>query len=265
MDAEAFFQGVRDASFNEEGIRCLKLFSVDEGFFHKLQSDVERLCRTESGSKVGEVTHVTNWAGPIGEVQQFSLLNASGRYDDFRTDHDMSCFGKRFYGWSCYPAVARIIDLLPHPVNVRINLMGSGAALSPHKEHTVIRTRRGTIALRTRFHLPVFANAKAELMLDGDVFSLQEGIVYFVNHGCVHSACNGGVGNRIHLVWDTLLTREAFDFFFQQRPAPSPFRRLALENQTPNPKRKERIGAYEQIAPLVRREEATQISWCEVQ
>jgi aspartyl/asparaginyl beta-hydroxylase len=265
MNADALLNGIRDANFNEEGIRCLKLFNFDENYFKELQADVERLCRTESGSNVGEVTHITNWTRPRGEVVQFSLLNASGRYDDFRTDHDMSCFGKRFYGASRYPSIAKIIALLPHVVNCRVNLMGPGAALSPHKEHTVILTRGGSVALRTRFHLPVFTNVDAELMLDGEIFSLEAGVVYFVNHGCVHSASNGGVENRIHLVWDTLLTREAFDFFFEETASPQPLRRLAPKEQIPTPVRKERIGPYERIAPLVTPDQATQIGWCEVQ
>src|SRR5262249_14818748 len=42
----------------------------------------------------------------------------------------------------------------------------------------------------------------ARVMLDGEQFQLQAGIVYFFNNGCVHSAHNGGDEPRYHLVRD---------------------------------------------------------------
>src|SRR5688572_27649208 len=192
--------GIRDGNYHQGGIRCLKLLRADETYFGRLQAEVERLCRTECGSKVGDAGHITNWTRPRGEVVQFSLLNASGRYDDFRADDDGSCFGKRFHGSRTYPAVAQLVDLFPHTVNFRINLLGPGASLSRHEEHTLIRTRAGSVALRLRFHLPVCTNPGAEIVLDGEVYRLEAGTVYFVNHGCVHSARNGDDQNRVHLV-----------------------------------------------------------------
>jgi hypothetical protein len=265
MNAQELLTGIRDANYHKGGICCLQLFRVDETCFGQLQTEVELLCRTECGSKVGETDHITSWTRPHGEVVQFSLLNASGHYDDFRTDHDLSCFGKRFHGYATYPALAQLTDLFPHTVNFRINLMGPGAGLSPHEEHTVIRTRAGSVALRTRFHLPVFTNPGAEMMLDGEIYRLDAGTVYFVNHGCVHSARNGGDENRIHLVWDMLLTREAFHFMFEEA-APTRFlRRLKQTEWVPATVRAEKIGAYERIVPLVTQDQASRITWCEVQ
>src|SRR5947209_3927483 len=110
MNGEAILVGIRDAIYHQGGIRCLQLFRADETYFGQLLAEVIRLCRTECGSRVGDPGHVTNWTRPRGEVVQFSLLNASGRYDDFSADHDLSCFGKRFHGSRTYPAVARMID-----------------------------------------------------------------------------------------------------------------------------------------------------------
>ena len=161
MNAAALLAGIRDANYHNGGIRCLRLLRLDEAFLSTLRTDVERLCHTERGSKVSDPGHVTNWTRPIGEIVQFSLLNASGRYDDFTTDHDLSCFGKRFHDSKAYPALAGIMDVFPHTVNFRINLMGPDARLSAHEEHSVIRTRRGSVALRTRFHLPIITNPRA--------------------------------------------------------------------------------------------------------
>ncbi len=265
MNSESLLAGIRDANYHEGGIRCLRLFKVDDICFSQLRADVARLCRTERGSNVGDANHITHWTQPRGQVVQFSLLNASGRYDDFSSDHDLSCFGKRFHGASTYPALAQLINLFPHTVNFRINLMGSESGLSPHEEHSVIRTRAGSVALRTRFHLPVFTNRGAEMMLDGEIYRLEAGAVYFVNHGCVHSARNNGEQNRIHLVWDMLLTREAFEFMFEEAAPTQLLKRLKEAEWIPTPVRSENIGPYKRIAPLVGQREADQIGWCEIQ
>jgi hypothetical protein len=39
-------------------------------------------------------------------VTQFSLLNMAGRYDDYSTDHDLSCLGKSFHGHAALPLAA---------------------------------------------------------------------------------------------------------------------------------------------------------------
>jgi hypothetical protein len=265
MNSEAIRTGIRDANYHQGGIRCLQLFTAEETFFGQLRTEVIRLCQTECGSRVGDPGHVTNWTRPRGEVVQFSLLNASGRYDDFRADHDLSCFGKRFHGTATYPSLARMVDTFPHTVNFRVNLLGPGARLSPHEEHSVIRTRTGSVALRTRFHLPVCTNPSAEMMLDGDVYRLEVGRVYLVNHGCVHSACNYGNHDRIHLVWDMLMTREAFQFMFEAAMPTPLFRRVGEAEWVPAAVRSERISGYERIAPLVTRDQAIRLDWCEIQ
>ncbi|HKQ79960.1 MAG TPA: aspartyl/asparaginyl beta-hydroxylase domain-containing protein [Blastocatellia bacterium] len=264
MNAIELFAGVRDGNYHAGGIRCLRLFRLEQTYFTELLADVERLRRTESGSNVADLGHVTNWTRPRGEVIQYSLLNASGKYDDFSADHDHSCFGKRFHGASDYPALARLIDLFPHTINFRINLMGPGAALAPHEEHSVFRSRAGSVALRIRFHLPVVTNTLAELTLDGWAYHLDAGEIYFVNHGCVHWARNGGAESRLHLVWDMLLTREAFEFMFEKASA-WPLNRVAEDEQTPPPLRTERVGAYLRLPPIVDRNEIDRIDWCEIQ
>ena len=105
-----------------------------------------RLTEAERASDVGDPTHVTNWTRPRGTVLQFSLFNASGRFDDFSCDHDFSSFGKRFHSGSSYPELARLIDWLPNIVNFRVNVMGPHASLAPHEEHALVRSRTGAVA-----------------------------------------------------------------------------------------------------------------------
>jgi len=94
---------------------------------------------------------------------------------------------------------------------------------------------------------------------------LEVGTVYFINHGCVHSAHNSGNQHRIHFVWDTLLTPEAFAFMFEEIAPAYPLRRIAKVEWMPTAVRSEKIGGYERIAPLVNELQASRIGWCEVQ
>ncbi|MFE6834120.1 aspartyl/asparaginyl beta-hydroxylase domain-containing protein [Streptomyces sp. NPDC057705] len=207
--------------------------------------------------------HVTAWTGPRGRVEQFSLLNASGRCDDFSRDHDLSCFGKRFHHGGRYPALSALIGSLPHLVNFRVNVLGPGASLAPHEEHSVVRARSGAVGIRARFHLPLATHPAATLLLDGDVHRLEAGTVYLVNHGCVHAAENGGPSDRIHLVWDMLLTAEAAAAMFGQGPAPAGFTRTPRRSVPPAGRRA--VTRWERIAPQVREAEARRIGLLDVQ
>jgi hypothetical protein len=253
--------GIRTAAEHRGGVRCLQLFRMTEPVFARLAGDVEQLCRDERPSEVGLAGHVTYWTRPFGEVLQFSLLNRSGRFDDFTTDHDRSCIGKTFGAAARYPALAAFVASLPHAVNVRINVLGPRSGLSPHEEHVLIRTG-ATIGARVRFHLPITTSSAAELMLDGDIYRLARGTLYFINHGCVHAAANHGDAPRIHLAWDQLLTRDVFDVMFGARGLPDGER---LAEWIPAPVRRERVGAYERIAPDVTRAEAMRLALCEPQ
>jgi len=67
---DSFVKALADVNTHGPGPRTLKLFKVREP------------------SSVGDYDHVTNWTQPFGQAVQFSLLNASGRFDDTSTDHN---------------------------------------------------------------------------------------------------------------------------------------------------------------------------------
>lgn len=266
MTKEELLEGVRRGDQHLGGIHCLALFGIGQAFAVDLRGDVERLCRSQLGSDVSRPDHITHWTKPFGKVEQFSLFNASGRYEDFSRDHDRSCFGKQFHGGQAYPALARFIAAFPHLINFRINMMGPGAGLSPHEEHTLFRTKNGSVGARLRFHLPVITNPHAGLMLEGQVYHLDERKIYFVNHGCVHSAKNGGDRPRIHLVWDMLLTAQAFDLMFGSEPPSLPeLIRIPLQDREPVSLEKQRIGNYQRLLPIISREESMCLDFCEPQ
>lgn len=170
--------GLRDGNYHAGGIRCLRLMRLHAPFFTGLKAEVADLCRREQPSDVRAPDHVTNWTRPRGEVLQFSLFNLSGRASDFSEDHDLSSFGKRFHLGADYPMLASFIETFPDITNLRLNVLGPGARLAAHEEHSIIRTQTGSIGACVRYHLPLVTNQTAELTLDGHVFHLEAGIVY---------------------------------------------------------------------------------------
>lgn len=266
MTKEELLDGVRRGDQHCGGISCLALFKIEPKFAAALRGDVDRLCQRQWGSDVTRPNHITQWTKPFGQVVQFSLFNASGLFEDFSGDHNLSCFGKQFHGAQEYPVLARFISAFPHLINFRINLMGPAAGLSPHEEHALFRTRSGSVGARLRFHLPVVTNPCAELMLEGHVYRLDEGKIYFVNHGCVHSAKNGGDLPRIHMVWDMLLTAQTFDLMFgSENPVLSELIRIPAQGRELVSLEKRRIGGYQRLSPMISKEESTRLDFCEPQ
>jgi hypothetical protein len=262
-DLRALLAAIRDANYHRPGVRCLRLFEARPATLAALVRDVEELRAAHAPSLPRDPAHVTAWARPRGRVEQYSLLTASGRYDDFSRDHDLSCFGKRFRDGARYPALGALIDELPHLINARINVLAPGASLPPHEEHSVVRSRAGTVGLRARFHLPLVTNDRATLLLDGDVYHLESGVVHLINHGCVHAAENQGASDRVHLVWDMLLTLEAAEAMLGNGPALPGFDRMGVQAATPVDTRE--VSRWERIAPLVPEPDASNLDFLEVQ
>lgn len=262
-DPLLLLRGIRDANYHRPGIRCLRLFTADSPTLQRLTAEAERLRARHTPSLPSAPDHVTAWTSPRGRVEQFSLLNASGRYDDFSRDHDLSCLGKRLHHRTRYPALSALADALPHLVNFRINVLGPRAALTPHEEHSVVRSRTGTVGVRARFHLPLVTNPEASLLLESDVHHLEAGTVFLVNHGCVHAAENAGATDRIHLVWDMLLTARAAEVMFGRGAAPAGFTRPSVRAVRPANRRT--ITRWERIAPRVPEAEAHNIGFLEPQ
>jgi Aspartyl/Asparaginyl beta-hydroxylase len=265
-DAGSVLRAIAAADAHLPGIRCLRLLEVEPSAFGELREEVLRLCESERPSRVTRPGHVTNWTGPYGDVLQYSLLSRSSRYDDYSGDHDLSCFGRRFRDERSYPRLAELIRLFPHAVNFRVNVLGPGAGLSAHEEHALFRTDDGGLGIRARLHLPVETNPAAELVLDGDVHSLEPRSVYFVNHGCVHWAGNGGDAPRVHLVWDVLLTREAFALLFGTAATGTPLlTRVRAHARECVPGRRVPVEDVRRLAPLVPPGERASPALCEPQ
>ncbi|MCW3818991.1 aspartyl/asparaginyl beta-hydroxylase domain-containing protein [Micromonospora sp. DR5-3] len=262
-DLRAVLTSIRDANYHRGGLRCRWLFDAEPATLAGLIRDAERMRAEQSPSLPGAAGHVTRWTDPSGRVEQFSLLTASGRYDDFRHDHDLSTFGKRFRDAARYPAFNSLVAALPDLVNMRLNVLGPGAALAPHEEHSVVRSRTGRVGVRARFHLPLVTDEHATLLLDGDVFHLAAGTVHLVNHGCVHAARNAGPADRVHLVWDMLLTEEATGLMFGDGPPLAGFTRITWPG--PEPVGRREVPDWRRIAAPVPEREAHDVRFLDVQ
>jgi hypothetical protein len=194
------------ANFHHPGLRA-GLIAQTVPDFENIVEDCRRLVAEYPPSTV-QTGHITGWTNPKGTVNQWSLYNTHGNTantsDDFKynnLDRKRPVLG--------FPALSAFVDSLPDLVNMRLNLMWPGSALSPHEEH-LPRKVPGGVALRARFHLPVWTNPGAVMMADGDLHHFEAGKIYVFNNGCVHSAWNAGDQPRAHLVWDQLMTERAY-------------------------------------------------------
>jgi hypothetical protein len=256
MTPDELLEGIRAADRHQGGLRCLRLHRIAGDAFAAVRSEVDRLCRRGRPSDVRRPDHVTSWVLPYGSVLQFSLLNTSGRFDDFRTDHDLTRRDKRFAAAADYPALAELVAALPDAVNVRVNLLGPASGLMPHEEHLFVRAPNGAVVARVRFHLPVATNPGALVVLDGDAYHLEPGVVHFVNHGCLHAARNRGEHPRIHLVWDMVLTQAVYEVMFGDSACPSPLQRITGPARRLAASHTERLGASRRLPPQVSQQEA---------
>jgi hypothetical protein len=244
---------IRDANFHHGGLRCLRVLRVESDFFRDLKSEIAQLVEDNQPSDVQSKEHLTNWTRPYGQAIQYSLLNESGKFDDFTKDFNGTNHGKRFHHSDRYPTIGEFIAGFPDAINLRLNGMGPNSGLSPHEEHTVIRQGR-RFGVRVRLHLPIATTPAAQVYLDGDFFHFDEGSIYYFNNGCVHSARNRGDEIRFHLVWDMPLTERTYEMLFNTDDlAAHPFlERVTGEDQSVPVVSHEDVQGFETIGPAAR-------------
>lgn len=180
-------------------------------FFEKLKEEVLSLVDSNDGSDVTYGGHGTNWTVPFGTVTQYNILSTHGDYKN--TKAGLSIYGRMFPEPELYPTINNFIMSFPHAVNCRINIMGPKSGLGQHKETIIVRQKSGDLGIKARFHVPIVTNEKALVFLDGGVYQLEAGRLYFFNNGCVHAASNGSDNPRIHLVFDMLMTKNVASLF----------------------------------------------------
>jgi hypothetical protein len=202
--------------------KLIPCFRVKDSIMKEIEKEVNQIIQKHQASKVVNKKHVTNWTKPYGEATQISLFNMSGDTSDFSKDHNISLKDKKFFVVPEAKQLHSILKMFEHSiVNFRLNGMGNNSGLSPHKEYNIINNQ-----YKCRFHLPVFTNDNAWVMLGWKKFWLKRGIIYFFNNGLVHSAGNTGNETRYHLVWDTILDDKLFNDFFNKEIENLPYPNL---------------------------------------
>lgn len=208
-------RGVVDANYHKGGLKIQKLFDLDPKFFEELTGEVFLFSAKHDPSDVQEKDHVTNWVKPVGQVLQWSLFNKTGDTRDTSEDHTRAGEYKRFHHAAEFPRMAALVDAFQRVGmnGMRLNYLGPGAMLSPHEEH-VVHSNGEKAACRVRFHIPVVTSSDAKVLLDGEVFWMRAGSVYFFNNGCVHGSQNTGPSGRYHIVFDMMLSKQVAHLMF---------------------------------------------------
>jgi hypothetical protein len=178
---------------------------------------VQGLVESRVPSEPSDPRHPGYWVGVVGRVTQHSLLNPTGDTADYRADFNGQTQGKSFADSDC-PGIEQLMACFTDRLhNFRINTLFPGAGLKPHEEPIV---RDNLVCLR--FHLPIFTNPGASLVLDEERFHFEPGIVYFFNKGCVHAVENLGDAPRYHLLWDLWLDEWVFETMFARGGSTTP-------------------------------------------
>jgi len=206
MNYGAFIREFRRAYQHRGGIKALALGKLDPAWFRQIQDEMRWVINSQASSDVGAKSHTTNWTRPIGEARQFSLYNPTGKPDEYLSDFAPPAkVGKKLV-FPHLEATTRFAKLFGDDLwNLRLNGLGKSSKLSLHEEDPIEAQRTGR-TYKARFHLPIFTSYKAEMLLDGESFSFDEGKLYFFHHGCVHAAVNNDDKPRYHFVLDCLLT-----------------------------------------------------------
>lgn len=204
-----------------DGLMLAHLGEIDFYELAALRNEAKLIIERRESSDVQDPAHVTYWTKPKGVVRQWSLVNREGRTNCQAGDYDT---GKPFVCREIAPVLNMFASEHEGLVNMRLNLMGPDSGLALHREATAILVD-GKPRLKVRFHLPLFTSG-SPCRLGNGVYEMNIGQVYLFNNGAPHASWNEGESERVHLVWDCLVTHKLLSYLEnaeEVRPA------LALE------------------------------------
>lgn len=95
MTYEKFVRGIRTAYEHRGGLKMFACGKIEDSWFQQIRQEVNWIASSQASSDVTAANHVTYWTRPTGVARQFSLLNGSGRSDDFASDHSFALEGKK--------------------------------------------------------------------------------------------------------------------------------------------------------------------------
>ncbi len=209
VSLETLTTSILRAKRHEGGLKMWPCLEVELGWFAEIREEVMRLVERRVPSDSTRPDHPSNWPGLVGRAAQHSLFNSSGDTSDYTSDFNSQSSGKHFADGES-PATGRLVSCFAERLhNFRINTYFPHSGVRPHEEPIV---KDNLVCLR--FHLPVFTNDRATLILDGERFHFESGIIYFFNKGCIHAAENSGEEPRCHFLFDLWLDEWVFENMF---------------------------------------------------
>jgi Aspartyl/Asparaginyl beta-hydroxylase len=107
------------------------------------------------------------------------------------------------------PYLGAVIAAVPAPIrSVRLMALGVGTQVHEHRDG-----KYGFACGTLRLHVPVRTNPDAVVVIDGRSRHWEAGRLWFGDFGRPHYVANTGDETRVHMVIDTLITRELVELF----------------------------------------------------
>lgn len=107
------------------------------------------------------------------------------------------------------PYLAEVLDTIPAELRAaRLMALGPGAASADHFDN-----KYGVAWGTARVHVPILTHPEARMYIAGKLQQWQPGTFWFGDFSQVHRVENTGTETRVHLVIDTLPTKELFELF----------------------------------------------------
>jgi hypothetical protein len=107
------------------------------------------------------------------------------------------------------PYLGELLRGIPAPLRTaRLLALGPGAASKVHWENKI-----GLPFGNVRLHVPIVTNPKAVLTIDGSEYHWEPGSLWFGDFYRDHKVENNGTETRIHMLVDSLLTPELYEWF----------------------------------------------------
>ena len=207
VKAAPFIEGLRKGSYH----RPDAILSLDCGpvaNFPAIADDVRQLVRTFRG--VNAMEGKLSYVQPEGEYIVHSLLTVGGCTQDMvsawsKELKDNNGIPKRFHQAKQFPHLAAFIAQFPEAMNFTIKTFNGPSSIAPHEER-IFHEANGRKYARIRLHLPITTLPNARVIVKDRSFKYLPGTIYYLNNSEVHYAVSLDEGQRIHLIWDCVLT-----------------------------------------------------------
>lgn len=228
MTLPQFLHRLRLGAYHQKG----GILSLDCGpvaNFDLIAMDVQRLVREYPG--VNAMDGKLSYVQPEGEYTVHSLLTATGEFDDMESawgkshhrlhpiaGHGMPAYKrllKRFHHPETFPHLAEFISKFPEAINFTIKTFKGKSSIEPHEER-IFHRHNGKTWVRIRLHLPIATLPEAYVIVRDRQFKYEPGRLYYLNNSEVHYAVNRSEGERIHLIWDCILTERLYQQVFSR-------------------------------------------------